>query len=345
MKKTAILVLFLAFSAAGIANAADPNLIAHWKLDDANGTTALDSAGANNGTIAGNPAWTTGQIDGALSFDGDGDYVQGSTSPFDFENAVFTVSLWFKTNGASQVIIAEGGDSGGWRIGTGGNGSEGRLKVQLKASGSAADAYTATTQNAYNDNAWHHVAAVVTTSTTEASGNSALIYVDGTLVNATETQVSAYGASSANWVIGGPVFFNGLLDDVRIYDNALSADDVLQIYEEATLSPTDFALAMIDDALAKKQAALDKIQAALQKENAALRALDRMLNSGDYGDLEKRNIIKASQRVFQAKQFEQHAKKMLNKSIGRLNNAANILSGVDESGEPDAEHGNSHKKN
>lgn len=199
--------------------------------------------------------------------------------------------------------------------------------------------------NTFALNQWHHIAAVVTTSTTEASGNSSLIYVDGALANTTETQVSAYGASSANWVIGGPAFFNGLIDDVRIYDNALSADDVLQIYEEATLSPTDFALAMIDDALAEKQAALDKIQDALAKENAALRALNRMLNSGDYGDLEKRNIIKASQRVFQAKQFEQHAKKLLNKSIGRLNNAANILSGIDESGEPDAEHGNSHKKN
>ncbi|MGB2806405.1 MAG: chitobiase/beta-hexosaminidase C-terminal domain-containing protein, partial [Sedimentisphaerales bacterium] len=48
----------------------DEGLVAHWKFDDGSGSTAIDSAGTNNGTLYGDKTWTTGRIDGALSFDG-----------------------------------------------------------------------------------------------------------------------------------------------------------------------------------------------------------------------------------------------------------------------------------
>jgi hypothetical protein len=48
----------------------DKGLVAHWKFDDGSGNTATDSAGTNNGTLNGDPTWTAGRINGALSFDG-----------------------------------------------------------------------------------------------------------------------------------------------------------------------------------------------------------------------------------------------------------------------------------
>ncbi|MHC4286425.1 MAG: lamin tail domain-containing protein [Planctomycetota bacterium] len=53
----------------------DEGLVAHWKFDDGTGGTATDSAGTNNGALVGDTFWTAGRINGALSFDGDGDHV------------------------------------------------------------------------------------------------------------------------------------------------------------------------------------------------------------------------------------------------------------------------------
>ena len=59
----------------------DPTLIAHWALDEAEGTVAYDSAGVNDAIVIGEPVWQPegGKIDGALAFDGIDDYV--STEP------------------------------------------------------------------------------------------------------------------------------------------------------------------------------------------------------------------------------------------------------------------------
>ena len=75
-------------------------LVSHYKLDEASGTTAVDSTGANNGTLTNNPAWTTGKIGNGLSFDGTNDYVNiANESNFDFERTnSFSASAWVKNN-------------------------------------------------------------------------------------------------------------------------------------------------------------------------------------------------------------------------------------------------------
>ncbi len=84
-------------------------LIAHWTLDEGDGTTAYDSAGDNDGTLVNGPTWTTGQIDGALSFDGDdGVYIEGSSgtsSPLNIYNSDITISSWVRI-GTGGTIVA-----------------------------------------------------------------------------------------------------------------------------------------------------------------------------------------------------------------------------------------------
>jgi hypothetical protein len=73
-------------------------LIGWWKFDEGYGDTAHDSAGENDGALINNPTWTTGQIGGALSFDGINDYVNvAHSADFDIENGV-VVALWFKAD-------------------------------------------------------------------------------------------------------------------------------------------------------------------------------------------------------------------------------------------------------
>ncbi len=50
-------------------------MVSYWKLDESSGTIATDSVGTNDGTLVNGPVWTSGQVDGALSFDGVDDYV------------------------------------------------------------------------------------------------------------------------------------------------------------------------------------------------------------------------------------------------------------------------------
>lgn len=73
-------------------------IISYWKFDEVSGSTAYDSVGQNHGAVYG-AQWTTGQVGGALSFDGTGQYVvnEGIGASLNGLNAV-TFSLWCKSN-------------------------------------------------------------------------------------------------------------------------------------------------------------------------------------------------------------------------------------------------------
>jgi len=168
----------------------------------------------------------------ALKFDGVDDYIQGSSSPFDFEDTTFTVCGWFKTTASLYPhILSEGGCEGGWSVGGTGTAYPGCMAVGLKRKNSTNWAYRAVTLNTYDDGNWHYFAAVITTDTLNASGNQADIYMDGQLA---QLQVDSYGypygSSSKNWRIGTraipTAYFNGTIDDVSIYDRALSDEEI-----------------------------------------------------------------------------------------------------------------------
>ncbi len=218
-----------ALAAAG----ADAFLVAHWKLDG----DADDSVGVNHGVVHG-AQFTDGVLGDALVFDGIDDYVLGSTSPFDFADTTFTVSAWFKKSDAEYgMIVSEGGKNAGWFLAVY---PTGQIKVLLKKSNSY-DAYTAMTTNAYTDGQWHHVAAVITTDTSGSSGNNADIYVDGNLVGVIHNKIGPYSPSTTGWTIGTReagynYFFKGIIDDVRIYNKALSADEIAGIYSALEVS-------------------------------------------------------------------------------------------------------------
>jgi hypothetical protein len=91
-------------------------IISHWKFDEDQGSIAYDSAGNNHG-IAYGAQWTTGQVDGALYFDGSNDYVMiPNESYFDITNRI-TLALWLRVNSFDrgwQAIITKGDMA--WRM-------------------------------------------------------------------------------------------------------------------------------------------------------------------------------------------------------------------------------------
>jgi hypothetical protein len=217
--------------------------VANWKLDDdAASKTILDSSGNNyHGEAQQNTEDISveGQFDNALSFNGSSDYI-------DIENAIEgvedntegTIALWFKkdTISAKEMLISfDQAVYYAYHIEIY-LGADGKIYVEIFDSyyGNAIGFHSpgATT---YDDNAWHHIAV-----TMDSAGSK--MYIDGSIV----TPVYDTGSSSdVEWfadivgnlesaTIGKDVYgdaFEGILDSVFIYDIAMTADQIEQLYD------------------------------------------------------------------------------------------------------------------
>jgi len=209
----------------------DPSLVAHWKLDETEGLTVSDSSGyGNHGTLMGmtGTEWTTGTRDGALQLAG----AAGSPQYVDFGNPTslqlageVTISAWVKMEpdnvDAYMGIAGKLGDTTGVNRGyvlVRHSSNLFRLWSVNDGNFSGADSDVA-----YNDTDWHHLVGVV-------SNGIGSLYVDG-IKQAVEAEgalqdsgdVAYIGCQYDNF---GDRFWNGAVDDVRIYYRALSAQEV-----------------------------------------------------------------------------------------------------------------------
>lgn len=209
-------------------------LIGHWKMDEPVAGTVADSSGyGNDGTPAGaggannTPAVSTDVPSGAnhittrsLDFDGTDDYVR--ITPVQAKLSDFSFSLWAKPDAsANGYIIHQYGNSGN---------DNANAMIFQESSGiprmsiydGASDSLLATTE--IDDGIWHHI--VVT-----REGSVATIYVDGNQENADpDFKTDLIGFQNDLYfginTVGGSAFFEGQIDDVRIYNRALSAAEI-----------------------------------------------------------------------------------------------------------------------
>jgi ligand-binding sensor domain-containing protein len=191
----------------------DPTLIAHWALDEAESAVAFDSAGVTDAFVIGGTAWqpSGGQVDGALQLDGvDGCAVAGPVlSPAD---GPFSVFAWVKGGAPGQVILSQQG-AGNWlTMDTAGN-----LMTELK--GPDRSAGPLQSQTTITDGDWHRVGFVW-------DGTKRILYVDD-VAAAEDTQVNLQGSDGGLYIGTGKMmqpgtYFSGLIDDVRIYNRAVS---------------------------------------------------------------------------------------------------------------------------
>jgi len=197
-------------------------LIGHWKLDEAAGAIAEDSAGFSHGILVGDPVWQpfAGRIDGALAFDGN-DYVEIPNEwNFDLVEAI-SVAAWVNIDLVDepwQVVVAKGDSA--WRIST--YRSSRRLHFAVTGAPDYVQINSATRVPLHE---WHHVCGTY-------DGTALRLYIDG--VEEPGSPVPYTGKITTN---NYPVSigenlqkrgrgWNGTLDDVRIYNYALSSGEV-----------------------------------------------------------------------------------------------------------------------
>ncbi len=191
-----------------------PGLVAYWKLDKTEGNIASDSSNDNDGTVYGDPAWQPegGMVDGALELDGIDDYVNTSfvLNPADGK---FSVFVWIKGGAPGQVILSQAGGAN-WLCT---DSLEGNLMTELKATGRGANELLS--QTIINDGNWHRIGLVW-------DGSYRTLYVDDIAV-AEDEQTNLAASENGLYIGAGTAmepgsFWSGLIDDVRIYNRAVS---------------------------------------------------------------------------------------------------------------------------
>jgi hypothetical protein len=208
-------------------------LVGWWKLDEGSGSTTADTGDkALDGSLVGDTGWGDGILAGALVFDGDGDYVDlGKDPAFDITRQI-TVSAWIKVNAFDadwQTIVAKGDSS--WRL----QRDQRNNTLEFACSGILVPgtrwgAVHGTVD--VNDGRWHHAVGTY-------DGSQICLYVDGKL----DVSSTASGPIKLN---DHPVyigensdrsnrFWNGLIDDVRIYSYALTSEEIAAITQNATM--------------------------------------------------------------------------------------------------------------
>ncbi|MCK4429324.1 MAG: VCBS repeat-containing protein, partial [Candidatus Aenigmarchaeota archaeon] len=211
-------------------------LVGYWKfhegsLGSANGETTYDETNNDNdGTVYG-ANWTTGKYGPALEFDGDNDYINCGNNP-SLNAANITVEAWVKIDGltgTTQHILGRScyGNHKDYRFYV----TNGRIPGLDISNGTSNEAINSPDAIALNE--WHHIVGTWTPS-------NKTIYVDGEEKRNQASTLASIGYSgSAALLIGryncGGVALNGTIDEVRIYNRSLSADEVRENYHNGKI--------------------------------------------------------------------------------------------------------------
>jgi len=199
------------------------NLVSEWTFDNAS-NIGEDTWGNNNGTPIGNTSLESNDcvFGTCAKFDGSGDYIDcGNDSSL---NPLYEITLSYWINVKSKAGVAIAGENlTPYYSYIGGNVANPSFKIFT--SGGSKEVYA----GEMSDNTWHHVVGFY-------NGTDIRIYVDGILKNQ-EPLTGTINSSLNRLYIGSrnatdltSLYFNGSLDDVRIYNKALLQAEIKQNY-------------------------------------------------------------------------------------------------------------------
>ncbi len=212
-------------------------LVGYWKFDEGSGTAAGDSSGRNNNsTLYNSPAWTSGQVSGALRFDGSTNYVivLNAASLENITESSFTFAAWVNPADVPPstyppgpyTIVAKSGYHTDIAYT-----SDSQFYLEMWNTTSAY--FGAYTNITYQPARWYHVV-----GTFDSSTNKIYIYVNGEnrgSANFTGTPMDygtnpIYIGTADPYNSTYPFWLKGQIDEVRIYNRALSAAEIQAIY-------------------------------------------------------------------------------------------------------------------
>ena len=204
------------------------NLVGYWTMD-LGGNIIYDFTSNNNdGSIEGDPEFITGLYDDGMEFDMVGDYIDtGEPMDFSGDSSKFSMTCWIKTtHNEDNYFIGTHRDTGVYA----------RIEdtyfvndyvLMIKADDGSNDEWTGGTTT-INDGEWHFIVLTLDSDTNEFLG-----YVDG--IKEITLSTGSVGDMTDNFWFGGIAsppkeFYNGSIDDVMLFDKALSQAEITAIY-------------------------------------------------------------------------------------------------------------------
>ncbi len=230
------------------------DLAAHWRMEEGSGAATRDAVGGTDDPFVGGPAWVTAGLApvpsgtaAALAFDGADDCIAAAYAGVG-GSAARTVAFWVRTTdavGDQHGLVAWGDDTA--------NGAKWHLRLNNNSGNGTVGAIRTEVQGGYiigrtplNDGQWHHVVSVFSGDNVD----DVVHYVDGVVEGvsgvqsqAVNTDVTGGGALKVSVgrrrQSGSQWYFPGELDDVRIYDHALTAEEARSLIPETIQPPPE----------------------------------------------------------------------------------------------------------
>ncbi len=207
--------------------AQEPGLVGHWKMDDCSATTVVLDAGGNgfHGTAARNTAdiCIAGVIDGAMTFNGAGDHVRVQDSALLSPSGEFTICGWFAFDNPAQNAGLVWKHNYNFALHTVSD------RVRFSVWNDASQESRTWFSTSLLKPGWNYIAAVF-------DGTAARLYLNGAAAGAAGAAISGGARDRAgDLYIGmrpdgvGDVYFTGAMDDIRIYDRALTLQETESI--------------------------------------------------------------------------------------------------------------------
>ncbi|MEI6705198.1 MAG: LamG-like jellyroll fold domain-containing protein, partial [Deltaproteobacteria bacterium] len=215
-------------SPAETAPAGDQSLVGYWRFDEGSGDAVKDSSKSGNAGVISGAKWTKGVFGNALKFNGVNDYANIRCPGNGLIDKAVTVEAWIQSTGNNvnaNLVFAgpESLDFGIWIQG-------GRYFAGIWNSEGAQ--HSATSQNSPTLDQWYHVA-----MTCDLAADKVIkFYINGKLNCSTTATGTAIKSGHTSIDIGGRTpnasYFNGLIDEVKIYSRALSEDEIRKTYDD-----------------------------------------------------------------------------------------------------------------
>ncbi len=201
------------------------SLVGEWRFDEAGGASAADGSGKGlNASIQNGPVWTSGRYRAGLRFDGANDYVQVGSPPALVMTNALSISAWIYPTGAAPsglgIIVCKEGEYEIARF------SDGTIRWAI--------ANTAPGWNFIDTgfvaplNQWTHIALTYNNGETRTYANGDLVHT-----HAGSGAIGDVAGTMNDFRIGGrqavAQYFLGLIDEVAVYNQALTATDVRRV--------------------------------------------------------------------------------------------------------------------
>ncbi len=200
------------------------DMVAWWPMDSISGGKTPDNwFDKNDGTVVGNPQLVEGIVNSALDFDGN-DYVRVSDSEAISPSNAITVEIWVKTTwtGTHHIVYKyDGSPYPGFGLY-----KDGTTDFRFWAGGLGGNSWVYCYQN-IADGQWHHLVG------TAEMGGQKKVYLDSKFCNQNLTGTQGLDSARDLYIGGGTGGgFVGIIDDVRIYNRALTLSQIQQHYVE-----------------------------------------------------------------------------------------------------------------